>query len=55
MRFRGATALPFALTLVLVGPAPAESPRLETLDGASGFEAVRATDGVVLVDLYADW
>ncbi len=55
MRFCWSTALPFALALVLVGPAPAESPRLESLDAEGGFEAVRAADGVVLVDLYADW
>ncbi len=55
MRIRWSTALPFALALVLVGPAPAESPRFETLDADGGFEAVRDADGVVLVDLYADW
>jgi hypothetical protein len=44
-----------ALVLSLVGSAQAESPHLEDVDADAAFERLSQTQGVVFVNLYADW
>ena len=52
------TILTGLVALMLVGfgvHARAESSHLETLEAESAFTELSSTEGVVLVDLYADW
>ncbi len=49
----GITAL--LLPLILAGPAAGEETVLESLSPGSALSDVRASKGVVFVDLYADW
>ena len=52
------TVLTGLVSLILLGVgihAKAENSHLETLEAKNAFTEVSSSDGVVLVDLYADW